>query len=98
MSGSRSSPSCSSVWGRLRVPGRTDGHLSPAHVGKLVSAALGPNRSTHTLRHRFASRAYAADRDILAVQELLGHACVATTQIYTLVLDGALRAAAQVAA
>lgn len=54
--------------------------------------------TTHTLRHRFASAAYRADRDIRAVQELLGHASVATTQIYTAVPDDAVRRAAGVAA
>lgn len=74
-------------------PGKIDGHLSPAYVGKLVSRVLPQGYTTHTLRHRFASIAYATERDIRAVQELLGHATVATTQIYTAIPDGALRRA-----
>lgn len=74
-------------------PGQIDGHLSAAYVSKLVSRALPEGWTAHTLRHRFASRAYVGTgKDIRAVQELLGHASVATTQIYTAVEDDALRA------
>ena len=79
-------------------PGQVDGHISPAYVGKLVSHALPEEWTAHSLRHRFAGRAYTADRDIRAVQELLGHASVRTTQIYTPVPTGALRAAVAAAA
>lgn len=73
-------------------PGQADGHLSAAYVSKLISRALPEGVTAHRLRHRFASRAYAGTGgDIRAVQELLGHASVATTQIYTAVPDGALR-------
>lgn len=68
--------------------------LTPAHVGKCISRLLPPGWTTHTLRHRFASAAYRQDRDIRAVQELLGHASVATTQIYTEIPDDARRRAA----
>lgn len=74
-------------------PGRIDGHLSPHYVGKLVSRALGPGWTAHTLRHRFASQTYRVDHDLRAVQELLGHASVATTQIYTAVPTDSLRRA-----
>lgn len=75
-------------------PGKTDGHLRAETVGLLMSRALPDKWTCHTLRHRFASVAYAADHDIRAVQELLGHASVATTQIYTRVPDAAKRKAA----
>lgn len=78
-------------------PGRIDGHLSPAYLGKLISRVLGPGWTPHTLRHRYASVAYSVDRDIRAVQELLGHSSVATTQIYTAVPDDARRRAASAA-
>lgn len=77
-------------------PGQIDGHLSAAYVSKLISRALPEGWTAHTLRHRFASRAYiGADKDIRAVQELLGHASVATTQIYTAVEDDVMRRAVE---
>jgi integrase/recombinase XerC len=74
-------------------PGRDGGHLSPDRVGHLLSAVLGKGWTAHTLRHRFATRAYASERDLLSVQQLLGHSSVATTQRYTQVPDDALRRA-----
>lgn len=79
-------------------PSPTGDHLTPAHVGKIVSRLLPRGWTTHTLRHRFATAAYRADRDIRAVQELLGHASVATTQIYTAIPDDARRRARTAAA
>lgn len=81
---------CPSGW---VFAGQVNGHLSPHHISRLLSALLGPGWSAHCLRHRFASLCYAYERDILAVQTLLGHASVTTTQIYTAVPDGAMRAA-----
>lgn len=74
-------------------PGQDHGHLSPNHVGVLVKRALGPNWSAHTLRHRFASKAYLAQRDLLAVQSLLGHSKPETTKRYVEIPTDALRAA-----
>lgn len=78
-------------------PGRVEGHLSPGYVSVLLSRALGSHWTGHTLRHKFSSAAYAGTRDLRAVQELMGHASPSTTQIYTAVPDGALRAAARAA-
>ncbi|MBW8171775.1 tyrosine-type recombinase/integrase [Ornithinimicrobium sp. Arc0846-15] len=64
-------------------PSPAGGPLTPAHVGKLISRALGPGVTPHQLRHRFATRAYAQGQDLLAVQQLLGHARPETTMIYT---------------
>ncbi|RDH13219.1 tyrosine-type recombinase/integrase [Tsukamurella pulmonis] len=80
--------------GRAIHGDRSAGHLSAGRVGELVSELLPDGWTTHTLRHRFASAAYRADRDIRAVQELLGHVSVATTQVYTAVPDDAKRRAA----
>lgn len=79
-------------------PGAIEGHLSPEYVGKLVSRLLPDRWTTHTLRHRFATRCYAATRDLVTVQELLGHARIETTRIYTEAPAGALRAAVMAAA
>lgn len=76
-------------------PNGLGGHLSPAHVGKLLARAMAHQATPHQLRHRFASKSYQATNDIRAVQELLGHSSVATTQRYTAVADGALRRAIQ---
>jgi site-specific recombinase XerD len=73
-------------------------HLSAHYVGHLMSRVLGSGWTAHTLRHRFATRAYSAERDIMAVRELMGHANVRTTQIYTKVPDGARRTAVAAAA
>lgn len=74
-------------------PGKDDGHLSAIWVGALLRKLLGSGWSAHTLRHRFASQAYAAERDLRAVQELLGHSKPETTARYTAIPDGALRRA-----
>ncbi|WP_280393347.1 tyrosine-type recombinase/integrase [Nocardia wallacei] len=75
-------------------PGRIDGHLSADYFGKIVARELPDTWTAHNLRHRYASLAYDVERDIRAVQELLGHARVTTTQIYTFVPDESRRRAA----
>ncbi|WP_237072119.1 tyrosine-type recombinase/integrase [Mycobacterium avium] len=72
-------------------------HLSAARVGAVVARALPGGYSMHSLRHRFATRAYRGSRNLLAVQTLLGHASVASTQRYTEVADDEIRAAAATA-
>jgi integrase/recombinase XerD len=88
--GRRSSP-------RLFVNARGGVALSRLGVWKILkgygtAAGLGRRLSPHVLRHSFATHLLDRGADLRAIQMMLGHADLSTTQIYTHVLEARLRA------
>lgn len=73
-------------------PSPYGGHVTADAVTKRCKRATG--MGPHTLRHRYATVMYRKTRNLQAVQKLLGHASIATTQRYLATTDDELLAAA----
>jgi integrase/recombinase XerD len=75
----------------LNIRGGRLSRQSAWQILKDTAESVGLTASPHTLRHSFATHLIEGGADVRVVQELLGHASVTTTQIYTLVTITTLR-------
>lgn len=74
-------------------PSECDGHIGSIRMGKLINRQLSEPWTLHGLRHRFATTIYQQTKNLIVVQQLLGHESVAATQRYFAYNADQLRAA-----
>ncbi|MEM1508399.1 MAG: tyrosine-type recombinase/integrase [Thermofilaceae archaeon] len=77
------------------LPGRQEGHMHYVTVERIVKsladvAGLKKKVTPHILRHSFATFSLSRGMDVREIQELLGHASLRTTQVYTHIAKGRL--------
>jgi integrase/recombinase XerD len=81
-------------WFFVTRSGKRLSRITVWNLVKRYAARIGCSKevSPHTLRHSFATHMLAGGAEIRALQELLGHASISTTQIYTHVEHSRLKA------
>lgn len=70
-----------------------EGHVTDDAMGRRIARLLPEGMTAHSLRHLFATSAYRGSHDLRAVQQLLGHSSLSTTQVYVHTDDDELKAA-----